>query len=144
MSAATEHTAPTAHHPLSPSKFPAWEQCPCFEAGPAGEAAEHGGKLHEHLARHLHGKPDPFAGLAPEDRESLEWAAASGKSWQAVAWFLERKHPEQWAKTETLSIENRKDSVRDAITINAGPHPRATAGTESGFAASCRCPSCDY
>lgn len=75
MSTPTENTAPTGHHALSPSKFPAWEQCPCFEAGPTGEAAEHGAKLHEHLARHLHGKPDPFDGLAPEDRESLEWAA---------------------------------------------------------------------
>lgn len=31
--------------------------------------------LHERLARHLHGKPDAFAGLDPEDREALEWAA---------------------------------------------------------------------
>jgi hypothetical protein len=75
MSAATEHTAPTGHHALSPSKFPAWEQCPCFESGPAGEAAEHGGMLHERLARHLHGRGNPFEGLETEDRESLEWAA---------------------------------------------------------------------
>lgn len=75
MSAATERTAPTGHHALSPSKFPAWEACPCFESGPAGEAAEHGAKLHERLARHLHGRGNAFEGLAPEDRESLEWVA---------------------------------------------------------------------
>jgi len=53
----------------------------------------------------------------------IQSAAASGKSWQAAAWFLERKHPEQWGKTETLSIESRKDAVRDAITINAARTP---------------------
>lgn len=53
----------------------------------------------------------------------IQAAAASGKSWQAAAWFLERKHPEQWAKTETLSIEARKDAVKEAITINAARTP---------------------
>lgn len=52
----------------------------------------------------------------------IQAAAASGKSWQAAAWFLERKHPEQWGKTETLSIEARKDAVKDAIRIG----PRRT------------------
>jgi len=74
MSAAPK-TAPDGHHNLSPSKFPAWEECACFESGPAGEAAEHGGMLHQRLAMHLHGRGNPFADLAPEDRESLEWAA---------------------------------------------------------------------
>ncbi len=75
MSTAKENTAPTGHHALSPSKFPAWAECPCFEAGPVGEAAERGAMLHERLARHLHGRPYPFAELASEDREAVEWAA---------------------------------------------------------------------
>lgn len=53
----------------------------------------------------------------------IQAAAASGKSWQAAAWFLERKHPEQWGKTETLSIEARKDAVTEAIKINAARTP---------------------
>jgi transposase-like protein len=53
----------------------------------------------------------------------IQAAAASGKSWQAAAWFLERKHPEQWGKTETLSIEARKDAVKEAIRINAARSP---------------------
>lgn len=53
----------------------------------------------------------------------IQAAAASGKSWQAAAWFLERKHPEQWGKTETLSIEARKDAITEAIKINAARTP---------------------
>ena len=36
---------------------------------------------------------------------------ASGKSWQAAAWFLERRHPAQWAKTENLSVEARRRDI---------------------------------
>lgn len=53
----------------------------------------------------------------------IQAAAASGRSWQAAAWFLERKHPEQWAKTETLSIEARKDALKDAIAIGPARAP---------------------
>ena len=53
----------------------------------------------------------------------IQAAAVSGKSWQAAAWFLERKHPEQWGKTETLSIEARKDAVREAIRIGPARTP---------------------
>ena len=45
----------------------------------------------------------------------IQAAAASGKSWQAAAWFLERKHPEQWGKTETLTVEARKAAVTEAL-----------------------------
>lgn len=79
MSATQKHTAPTAHHAFSPSKFDAWNVdaggCACFESGPAGEAAEHGAMLHECLAKHLHGRAGAFDALTPEDRESLEWTA---------------------------------------------------------------------
>ncbi len=53
----------------------------------------------------------------------IQAAAASGKSWQAAAWFLERKYPEQWGRTETLSIEARKDAVKEAISIGPGRPP---------------------
>lgn len=69
-------TAPSGHHAaLRPSSFDAWAACPAFDSAPAGEAAEHGGMLHERLARHLHGQSNPFADLETEDREQLEWAA---------------------------------------------------------------------
>lgn len=53
----------------------------------------------------------------------IQAAAASGKSWQAAAWFLERKHPEQWAKTESLTVEARKDAVKEAIRIGPARPP---------------------
>ncbi len=63
------------HHPLSPSKFPAWAQCPVFDSDPAerAEAAE-GTKQHAALAASLAGDEAPLAELDPAARESVVWA----------------------------------------------------------------------
>lgn len=51
----------------------------------------------------------------------IQAAAASGKSWQAAAWFLERKHPEQWGRTETLTIDAKRKAVEETLIKNITP-----------------------
>jgi hypothetical protein len=46
--------------------------------------------------------------------------AAAGRSWQAAAWFLERRHPEQWGRVETLSLQTKREAIREAVEIQAG------------------------
>ena len=65
------------HHELSPSKFPAWAVCPCFESDPEERAdAAQGTAQHAALAAALSGDEAPLEGLAPDARESVTWAAA--------------------------------------------------------------------
>jgi len=41
--------------------------------------------------------------------------AAAAKSWQAAAWWLERRHPDQWAKVESLRVEARRTFTEDQL-----------------------------
>jgi hypothetical protein len=69
-------TSPSEHHKQSPSKFPAWAVCPCFESDPTERAdAAEGTAQHAALAAALSGDEAPLAGLSPDARESVTWAA---------------------------------------------------------------------
>ncbi len=67
---------PTTHHELSPSAFPAWVLCPCFESDPAERAdAAAGTEQHSALAAALGGDEAPLAALTPDAREAVTWAS---------------------------------------------------------------------
>jgi len=64
------------HHALSPSKFPAWAVCPCFESDPKERAdAAEGTAQHAALAADLGGDESPLDALSLDARESVTWAA---------------------------------------------------------------------
>lgn len=74
--------APTAHHPLGPSKWPAWEECPCFEsdqelADEEGSDASRGQAMHAALAKCLRGDPLPFDGLDQAEEDQVRWMATT-------------------------------------------------------------------
>lgn len=69
------------HHPQSPSKLDALNQCPLYESNPEGSAAaERGTRQHKYLEMLLKGggiEPEPgfVDSLDEEDREAAGWAA---------------------------------------------------------------------
>lgn len=64
-----------SHHELSPSKFPAWAQCPAFDSDQAErDDAIEGTRQHEALAAALAGNDAPTAALDPAAREAVVWA----------------------------------------------------------------------
>lgn len=66
----------TQHHELSPSAFPAWKECPCFNSDHAERAdASAGTAQHLVLAALLRGDGGLSAALPPDAREAVEWAA---------------------------------------------------------------------
>lgn len=79
----TTVTGPTDHHPLSPSKFPAWSECPAFDGQQDDHRAEieansdraRGTAKHAALAGMFLGQPHPFAGLSAEEIEDVKWTA---------------------------------------------------------------------
>lgn len=68
-----------SHHPFSPSKFPAWEECPCFEGeliedDDEESNANRGTAQHKAQAMLLTGKPDGWdSGLSSRERANVEW-----------------------------------------------------------------------
>jgi len=70
--------APSSHHPLSPSKFPAWALCPSFDAIETeedGDAKSRGSAQHVGLAMSMTGQPDAFAGLSDDEEQEVRWVA---------------------------------------------------------------------
>ena len=72
----------TTHHELAPSSFPAWALCPAFDSDPAERPdATEGTRQHTALAALLRderkGEEDcpTLAGLSPDAREAVTWAA---------------------------------------------------------------------
>lgn len=65
----------TAHHPLSPSSFPAWAVCPSFDGDPQErEDAAQGTAQHAALSAALSGKPQLLDALPADAREAVGWA----------------------------------------------------------------------
>ena len=63
------------HHDLSPSAFPAWAVCPCFESDPGERAdAAAGTAQHAALSDGLSGNEAPLAALTLGAREAVTWA----------------------------------------------------------------------
>lgn len=57
--------------------------------------------------------------------------AAAAKSWQAAAWWLERRHPDQWAKVESLRVEARRTFTEDQLkAIGEATHAGGLSGAE--------------
>jgi hypothetical protein len=86
-----------SHHPtLTPSAFPALAQCPCYQSGEAGEAAERGTLQHEALAMML----TPVCGdevdarfvvLTETEREQVKWAADWVLDNLSLEYFVEER-----------------------------------------------------
>jgi hypothetical protein len=69
------------HHSLSPSAFPAWEFCPCFESDVEERAdAADGTTQHSALSAALSGNEEQVRALPVDARESVEWAAAYSRA----------------------------------------------------------------
>ena len=43
-------------------------------------------------------------------------AAQDSNHWQAAAWLLERKYPEEFAKRSAIVITDKMDKIANAIT----------------------------
>ena len=46
--------------------------------------------------------------------------AADKGNWQASAWFLERKYPEQWGKRDNVNLTTDKDGFRIEVEYVSG------------------------
>ncbi len=93
-----------AHHELSPSKFPAWAVCPCFESDPAErQDAREGTVQHAALASALSGCDSPFNELSPAAKDSVVWAteyiqSLAGKDKIRSEERVQYKAPDSFAK----------------------------------------------
>jgi len=108
----------TAHHPQSPSKFPAWSKCPGFandETRPS-DAAERGTLQHTVLQRLLEGTDhnDVIDLLEPTELEGLVWILEWIKANTGDARVLEQKVYLTDADFETL-YEGRADILEPRI-----------------------------
>lgn len=102
---------PSTHHPLSPSKWPAWAKCPCFDSKPAGRAAEAGIRAHAFLAWLLNDCQGPAPHALPDEINAATWAAG-----QVLGFYGEY--------TEPMMIEQRveiQDSHDSLIGIFGTP-----------------------
>ena len=67
------------HHPNSPSKFPAWNECACYDGeivdADEDNDANAGTRQHEAHAKIIAGVHDWRAGLSTREQENAEWVA---------------------------------------------------------------------
>ena len=78
---------------------------------------------------------DPTFQAAVEEAEAeaivrniavIQLAAQSGKHWQAAAWWLERKYPQDWALRQVVALEDNLISDMEK-RLNAGRDRAAAA-----------------
>ena len=60
------------------------------------------------------------AGAAVGWLEQIEQAAASG-TWQAAAWKLERRYPEDWGRRERVDLNIRRQAEQLAAELGLDP-----------------------
>jgi len=67
-----------SHHELSPSAFPAWAECPCFDSDEEERTNTLEGTLqHDALSKALKEQPDAYQHLSATARENVQWAEQS-------------------------------------------------------------------
>ena len=57
----------------------------------------------------------------------IQQAAQSGKHWQAAAWWLERKYPQDWALRQVIAVEGNLIAEMEK-RLHAGRERAAAAG----------------
>ena len=57
----------------------------------------------------------------------IQQAAQSGKHWQAAAWWLERKYPQDWALRQVIAVEGNFIAEMEK-RLHAGRERAAAAG----------------
>lgn len=79
-----------------------------------GETAEEGS-----LARTFYERVEKACAEA-EHRNVMVIQKASGKSWQAAAWWLERRNPEEYGRKDRVDVGNAGNNP--FLTGNVGEH----------------------
>lgn len=96
-----------------------------------GEAAQQG------MYRNFHDAVKEAQALAEVDKIGIISSAANDGTWQAAAWYLERKHPDRWA-AQRGSADNpiHIQHNADALAAAMGQIVADTIGAASEAAAS--------
>lgn len=136
-----------AHHELSPSKFPAWAVCPCFESDPTERAdATQGTAQHAALAEALGGNEGPLASLPTEAREAVSWAAdyirtLAGEAKIATETRVEYSAPDTFARSGqsviyfgTADALILRGNLADLIDYKSGGDEREHRAQLAGYA----------
>ena len=61
---------------------------------------------------------------------SIIQKAAMEGNWQASAWYLERKYPEQWGKRDNVNLTTDKDGFRIEVEYVDGRSDGRTEGSD--------------
>lgn len=138
-----------AHHDLSPSKFPAWAACPCFESDPTErDDATAGTAQHTALSCALAGNTGPLLELPADSREAVQWAEGyirqlAGESpilsehrlsYSAPDAFAPRGTSEVFFGTADAIIIHPPGNLADLIDFKSGADDRDHRAQLAGYA----------